>query len=312
MADSAYNRDVDSSEVNIPSAFSFAWDTVDVLMSLGGSGSIEEINEGIVRDRGLSEEQQALPHSTGNRTEIEYRLAWARTLAKDLGLITNSERGVWTLTTRGNQVTAEEVERLKRDRSRRKAAERKAAREAAKAAGLDAGDAVEVVDPDDEDDPMDLDIDWRTELLDVIKTMDPYGFERLAQRLLREAGFTNVSVSGGSGDGGIDGSGVYRVSPLLSFPVYFQCKRYAGTVGSSKIRDFRGAMTGRGDKGLFITTGTFTPDAKAEATRDGAPPLDLVDGDQLVELLREFQVGVKSSPRTVYDVTIDRSFFAEV
>ena len=82
--------------------------------------------------------------------------------------------------------------------------------------------------------------------------MDPAGFERLAQRLLREADFISVNVTGRSGDGGIDGLGIYRLS-LLRFPVFFQCKRYRGSIGSSAVRDFRGAMAGRGDKGLLIT-----------------------------------------------------------
>lgn len=295
------------SGVELPSAFSFAWDTVQVLRNLGGSGSIEEINEAVVQLRALSEEQQAVPHPRGNRTEIEYRLAWARTLVKNIGLISNSERGVWALTADGQTVTKAEVEQRKKARSRERAAARKKARAAARDAGLDDGDVVEVVDPDADDESED--VDWQTELLTVLRGMDPYAFERLTKRLLREAGFVNVTVTGGSGDQGIDGTGVYRVSPLLSFPVYFQCKRYTGTVGSSKVRDFRGAMIGRGDKGLLITTGTFTPDAKAEATRDGAPPLDLIDGDALVELLRQHEVGVTSTPRTVYDVQIDQAFF---
>ncbi len=294
-------------DVEIPSAFSFAWDTVKVLRDLGGSGSIEEMNEAVVKWRGLTEEQQAVPHPRGNRSEIEYRLAWARTLVKNLGLITNSQRGVWALTSVGQTVTREGVDELKRERSRRRAAARKKAKRAAQEAGLAADDVTEVIEPEDDDEVEET--DWKTELLDVLRKMDPYAFERLAKRLLREAGFVNVTVTGGSGDQGIDGTGVYRVSPLLSFPVYFQCKRYSGTVGSGKVRDFRGAMIGRGDKGLLITTGTFTPDAKAEATRDGAPPLDLIDGDELVELLREHGVGVTSTPRTVYDVEIDREFF---
>lgn len=141
--------------------------------------------------------------------------------------------------------------------------------------------------------------------------MDPAAFERLAGRLLREAGFVNVRVTGKSNDGGIDGIGVYRVS-LVSFPIYFQCKRYQGSVGAGEVRDFRGAMSGRGEKGLLITTANFTASAKAEATRDGAPPVDLVDGTELVELMRRYELGVKSVPRTVYDVEVDQSFFKAV
>ena len=135
---------------------------------------------------------------------------------------------------------------------------------------------------------------WKEALLAVLTKMDPTAFERLSQRLLREAGFVSVTVTGRTGDGGIDGLGVYRVS-LLSFPVFFQCKRYQGSVGSSSVRNFRGAMAGRGDKGLLITTGNFTKDAREESTRDGAPPIDLIDGDQVCELLKQYDLGVTST-----------------
>lgn len=290
----------------IPPAHSFAWTTVLALRELGGSGSVEEITERAVALRQLSEDQQAVPHSRGSRTEVEYRLAWARTLAKALGLISNSSRGVWALTDLGRTAREADVLELKRQRSRRIAAERAARAQLERSAGVES-DAEEDLDEAIEEEEQ----DWKGELLEALKGMPPDGFERLAKRLLREAGFVNVTVTGGSGDGGIDGSGVYRLS-LVSFPVYFQCKRYKGTVGSEKVRDFRGAMVGRGDRGLLITTGIFTADAKAEATRDGAPPIDLIDGDQLTDLLREYRLGVRSEARTVYDVTVDLEFFANL
>jgi restriction system protein len=153
--------------------------------------------------------------------------------------------------------------------------------------------------------------DWREELLDALLAMPPAGFERLAQRLLREAGFISATVMGRSGDGAIDGLGVYRLS-LVSFPVYFQCKRYRGSVGPGVVRDFRGAMAGRGDKGLLITTGSFTGDAKREATRDGAPPIDLIDGDGLCELLKKYELGAKTTVREVEEITAHSEFFIEV
>ena len=153
--------------------------------------------------------------------------------------------------------------------------------------------------------------DWKGTLLGVLTSMDPSAFERLSMRLVKEAGFRNVEVLGKSGDGGIDGVGVYKVS-LVSFPTYFQCKRYTGSVPSRAVRDFRGAMAGRGDKGILITTGTFTSEAKAEAVRDGAPPVDLIDGDELCELLREYEIGVRVQVRTVEDITVDQSFFEDM
>jgi restriction system protein len=158
---------------------------------------------------------------------------------------------------------------------------------------------------------VDQDSDWRDQLLDALTSMKPDGFERLAQRLLREAGFISATVTGRTGDGGIDGLGVYQMS-LVSFPVFFQCKRYKGSVGSAAVRDFRGAMAGRGDKGLLITTGTFTSEAKAEATRDGAPPIDLIDGNRLCDLLKEYDLGVKTTILQVEDVTVDTEFFTDI
>jgi restriction system protein len=148
----------------------------------------------------------------------------------------------------------------------------------------------------------------RDELLDTLLDMSPQAFERLAQRLLREAGVQSPVVTGRSGDGGIDGRGVYQIS-LLSFPGFFQCKRYKGSVGASAVRDFRGAMAGRGEKGLPITTGSFTSDANAESRRDRAPPIDLIDGDRLCELLKEYAIGVTTTPRTVEDVAIQAEYF---
>ena len=131
-------------------------------------------------------------------------------------------------------------------------------------------------------------IDYQSELLDILKSLPPNGFERICQRLLRESGFEQVNVTGRSGDGGIDGIGVLQVNPFVSFKVLFQCKRYQGSVGSSTIRDFRGAMMGRADKGIIMTTGTFTMDAKKEARRDGVTPIELVDGEKLVEMFEMY------------------------
>jgi restriction system protein len=165
--------------------------------------------------------------------------------------------------------------------------------------------------PEDEDVAAD-DLSWQDKLLSVLTEMTPDAFERLSQRLLREAGFKHVEVTGRSGDGGIDGHGVVKLQGLLSFHVYFQCKRYRNTVGSSVVRDFRGAMMGRADKGLIITTGTFTRDAIAEATRDGATPIDLIDGPELMVRLKDLGLGITVSKRIVEDIEIDPEWFQAI
>ncbi|NQW26236.1 MAG: restriction endonuclease, partial [Cryomorphaceae bacterium] len=153
---------------------------------------------------------------------------------------------------------------------------------------------------------------WREQLLAVLLKMDPSAFERLTQRLLRESGFIQVEVTGRSGDGGIDGKGIMRLGGLLSFHVIFQCKRYKGAVTVGHVRDFRGAMVGRADKGLLITTGNFTKDAMREATRDGAPAIDLIDGDLLIEKLKELDLGVKTDRVEIEKVTVDRDWFLSI
>lgn len=170
---------------------------------------------------------------------------------------------------------------------------RQARREDAVADGEDAGEA-----------------SWKDALIDQLLELSPGGFERLGQRVLREAGFVNVTVTGRSGDGGIDGVGTYRLS-LVSFPVYFQCKRYRGTVTAGPVRDFRGAMAERGEKGLLITTGSFTREAQSEAGRDGAPPVELIDGEGLSDLLKEFGLGVEVKQRIEEEVTVAPRFFSE-
>jgi restriction system protein len=153
---------------------------------------------------------------------------------------------------------------------------------------------------------------WRDELMAVLLEMDPAAFERLVQRMLREAGFIQVEVTGRSGDGGIDGKGILRLGGLLGFQVIFQCKRYRGSVSAGQVRDFRGAMVGRADKGLLITTGNYTQDAVREATRDGAPAIDLIDGDLLLDKLKELGLGVDTRTIQLEQVTVDREWFVSI
>jgi restriction system protein len=287
----------------MPIYHTLLWPTLEAVSHAGGSATVQEINDGVITSMGFTDEQQEVLHGQGPQTEIEYRLAWARTNLKWIGLLDNSARGVWSLTEKGRSTTAEEVIAL--DRARRQEANRerqeRLRQEAEQAVGIDEDEAEEQVE----------ELTWKQRLLLRLLDLDPAAFERLAQRLLREAGFVNVTVTGRSGDGGIDGVGVYRLS-LVSFPVYVQCKRYSGSVGPGAVRDFRGAMEGRGEKGLLITTASFSRDAQSEATRDGARPIELIDGDRLCDLLREYGLGVEVRQRLEYDVEVIDSFFAEV
>ena len=277
----------------VPQYRRMQWPTALALRELGGSGSIAEIEGVVPRIMGLTEEQQSVLHGDGPTTEVGYRIAWARSYLKAMGLADNTGRGIWALTPAGLKVTEAEIEPLRRTYREQLRAKRK-------------GKAATKGDSHDEDDhePQEQVEDWRDHLLEVLLSLDPYAFERLCQRLLREAGFSRTQVTKGSGDEGIDGLGTYRLS-LVSFQVFFQAKRWRKPVGSQAVRDFRGAMTGRGEKGLLLTTNTFTAEAKAEASRDGAPPVDLVDGLMLCDLLAQYSLGVTTVTRTVTDYHID-------
>ncbi len=263
--------------------------TLKALHELGGSGSVAEIEEKVIEILKLTEEEVNEIHR-GSRTKLSYRLAWTRNYLKRYGIIENSARAIWALTPKGlktKKVTKEEVNKYVKTIDRRPGSI-----ESEVAEGEGAEEAGEL---------------WQEELLKELMKLTPDAFERLCQRLLRESGFVQVEVTGRSGDGGIDGRGIIKVGGLLGFRIIFQCKRYAGSVSSQQIRDFRGAMVGRADKGLFITTGTFTRDAKQEAVRDGAPPIDLLEGDELVEKMKELRLGV--TIQTEEAIEINRNWF---
>ena len=279
---------------------------------LGGSGSIAEINDEVIRSLDLSDVELAQMHDE-RQTELVYRLAWARTYLKIYGLLDNSGRGVWVLTPAGRDigyVDPLDVIRIVRQRARK--GEKKTIRrvEVPPSAETDSTPPAEIAATDIVEAEQLLEENWRDELLGLLRAMEPGAFERLCQLLLRESGFDKVRVTGKSGDGGIDGIGVVRLGGLLGFPVIFQCKRYQGTVPASTVRDFRGAMVGRADRGLIITTGTFSRDAQAEAVRDGAPPIDLVDADQLLDKLKELRLGIAVA--MVEKVSVRPGWFQEI
>jgi restriction system protein len=276
--------------------------TIRALRELGGSGSIDEIYEKIVEALKLSEDILSVLHDpeSDNRTEVQYQLAWTLTYLKKFGILENSRRGVWSLTKKAEslqQVDPKEVKRYFYDEVRKKRTLQ------LKKITVDEGE------PEDEE--SEVTETWRSILhATLTKKLSAAAFERLIQRLLRESGFVQVEVTGRSGDGGIDGKGIARIHGFMSFHVVFQAKRWRGVVGSGEIRDFRGAMVGRADKGLFITTGTFSRDAIKEATRDGAPPIDLVDGDQLAEKLKELKLGVITE--LIEKISINENWFKEI
>lgn len=271
---------------------------LEALRDLGDSARRAEAQDRVAENLCISDESRAVLIDSG-ASRFDNQIDWARLFLARGGYIDSSRRGVWTLTDKG------------------------------RTAGLSHEDALEVYQmvnaqdtpthrrtagqkqPEEEipppEDTGEVTVEHSQVLLATLQELPPEGFERFCQRLLRESDFQDVTVTGRSGDGGIDGNGILQVNPLVSFKVLFQCKRYQGSVGSSQVRDFRGAMQGRADKGIFITTGSYTPDAKREAVRDGVPPIELVDGEKLVSMLENLELGLVP----VRSFRVNQEFFEE-
>ena len=256
---------------------------IQAMKNLGGSARNEEIVDEVAKVLKMSDEDYNRIHRK-NTTQLEYRLGWTKNYLKHFGILQNSAKGVWFLTPKGQETTSVDPTNVV-----------KTVKEA---------QAAHIIPQEKEIDIQEISTkSWEDKLLTILRGMNPYAFERLSQRLLKEAGFENVIVTKKSGDGGIDGKGTLKIGGLISFNVYFQSKRYEGTVPSSVVRDFRGAIVGRADKGIIITTGVFSKEAKDEARRDGALMIDLIDGRELANQLRDLKLGVHEEPQ------IDEEFF---
>lgn len=269
---------------------------LDALRKLGDSGTPDEVVEQIAAALQIPEAEQNALTDTG-QLRFKNQVAWARFYLTKAGLIDSSKRGIWRLTEEGKKTHLSAEEAYKLFRHWHKTFQKAKADEDTAASEDRQAELETEVAPND----------YRARVLEIMRNLPPAGFERLSQRILRESGFTHVQVTGQSSDGGIDGHGILQMNPLVSFKVIFQCKRYAGNVTPSIVRDFRGAMTGRADKGIIITTGTFTAEARREASRDGAQPIELVDSDKLVNLLEHLELGLKR----VMTYEVEESFFAE-
>lgn len=282
-----------------PKFIQFFGPLIDALKELGGSGRPDEVKNLIIERLNISEQEQGEVIKSGG-SRFSNRVDWARFYLVRAGYLDSSTRGVWNLTDLGRAVTFDQKEALSIF---------KRVRLDMKSNNLQPPVDEEPNDYDTTADPISgsLNVDYRVELLQTILGLSPNGFERLCQRLLRESGFENVDVTGRTGDGGIDGTGILQITPFVSFKVLFQCKKYSGSVTPSQVRDFRGAMLGRTDKGIIITTGTFTGEARKEAIRDGVPQIELVDGEKLVNMFESLKLGLK--PKVTFDVDYD--FFAE-
>ena len=273
---------------------------IQALKDLGGSAAPREA---LVRIGEIEKVPEALRNEVlaSGQERFYNQVHWARQYLVWEGLIDSGRRGVWTLTALGRQTTLTDdlaraifLKQVKQQAKLRKPVE----------TGKESVATEDALQPDTPQADQDSSLQG---FLRVVKALSPSGFERLSMRLLREAGFERVSVTGRSNDGGIDGVGVLQLNDLVSFNVVFQCKKWENSVPPKEIRDLRGAMDGRAEKGIFLTTSTFTSNARAEAERPGAVPIELVDGEKLFEMFKRYELGLK--PRTVYD--IDVTFFEQ-
>ena len=278
---------------------------VNAIDKLGGSARPAEVYKHIAQALDLSDEILNDKKESGG-SRYENQVDWARFYLAKADYVDSSKRGVWSLTDKGRKVqkfTETEIDQLIKDVKAQSPPRLK--KTTSEIISIQDEKAIPSEEESIETPPPADQTSDKDELLNIILSLPPVGFERLCQRLLRESGFQEVVVTGKTGDGGIDGIGILQINPFVSFKVLFQSKRYSGSVSVSQVRDFRGAMMGRADKGIIITTGTYTAEAKREAVRDGVPPIELVDGERLIAMFEQLELGL--TPRTIYD--IDHSFF---
>ncbi len=282
--------------------------TFNALRQLGGSASNEEILNQIITDLAITDEVADISHQgKANMSELQYQLAWARTYMKNYGVIENSSRSVWAIRPDFMGVNALDEKDIvasvvKKGVERRKSHTDSTSEQSEPDKPEDDNPENDEVEYPDEVKP------WRVRLAEILQSLDPYGFERLSQRVLRECGFSQVEVTKKSGDGGIDGTGKLKINGIFSFNVAFQCKRYSGLVGAGAIRDFRGSLTTDIEKGVLITTGTFSKAAKEEASNPGKQQIDLIDGEEFINKIAEYCIGVKE----IKSYEIDEDFFRKI
>lgn len=276
--------------------------TFQALKVLGGSGKNDEILEQIIQILNLPDEVVDISHKgSSSMTELAYQAAWSRTYMRAYGVIENSARSVWSIKPNYVQVNSlngkDVIAAVDKARNPRKSKEQKPT-----------SDNSELPVAEDEDDVPEEVKPWRIKLAEILQGMDPFAFERLAQRILRECGFSQVEVTKKTGDGGIDGTGKLKINGIFSFNVAFQCKRYSGLVGAGAIRDFRGSLTTDIEKGVLITTGAFSKSAREEASNPGKQQIDLIDGEELIGKIAEYGIGV----REVKTYEVDEEFFDKI
>ena len=272
-----------------PQFLSYVKPLVEVLRNIGGSGATADVIDQVISYMKIPDSVVEETISSG-ASRVRNQIQWARMYLVKADLMDSSQRGVWKLTEKGfeAEITEESVYSLFKK---------------VQGSFVEEPKQKESAPIEEAEEEIVADEAHGEALLNILKNLSPQGFERICKRLLSEVGIHDVQVTGGAGDQGIDGTGVIKVNEVVGFTIIFQCKRYKDSVIPHHVRDFRGTMQGRADKGIIITTGRFTSEAKKEAVRDGVPPIELIDGERLVSLFEKYQLGLK--PKVVYDLVPD-------
>jgi restriction system protein len=278
---------------------------LDALRTLGASGTPSEVREQVARDLGLSDEELAQTIPSG-QSRFDNKVNWARFYLTKAGLIDGSERGVWRLTpigeaTKLNHPQSLDIFRTQHDLIKTSSPTGEPSRD-------------DRVEEDEEAAAPEQDISTahRDALAELLRSMTPTGFEQFSALLLRTAGFTEVNVTGKTNDGGIDGNGYLRINPMMTLRVLFQCKRYRdASVTKDDIMKFQAAvMRERAEKGLFVTTSSFTRGAREEAL-GGACEIELIDLDRLIELMEALRLGLIEKRAFSIDPDFFKPFFSK-
>lgn len=274
---------------------------IEALKALGGSAKPKEISEWIGENCQVPEEVLTARYEKSGQLRFANQIAWARQYLVWEELLDSSKHGVWSLTAKGwtTQLTEKDSKAIFQ-----KWVKIFQELRGGKEVSTETFPSSEQVNDKIGDEEEQLII--QPNLLDLLKSVSPTGFEHLCARLLKEYNFEDIEVTQRSNDGGIDGYATLKLNPFVSLSVFFQCKRYQGTVPTEKVQAFIGVMETNKrsvEKGLMITTGTFAKSALE--IEKGNIKLELVDGEKLVEMFEKVELGVK--PKTVYEP--DLKFF---
>ena len=277
-----------------PRFVAFFGPVLDALRSLGSSGRPQEVYDLVAKEMKISEDELNATNKGGN-SKFENRVAWARFYLAKAGLIDAEKRGIWVLTEKGRdaRLNSDQAYALFKDVQ---ATFRQSGDDAADEPIAGASDENSQLVEEERSVP-DVNSyvnedEIRAKLVGILRSLTPKGFEEFCALILRHTGFENVLTLGGKGDRGVDGEGYLLLNRFVRTKVLFQCKRYQDPVGPEKVRDFRGAIQGRADRGIFLTTSSFTRDARIEAARENATPIELVDIERLMTIMIEEKLGV--------------------